>query len=258
MVLLPLFAMVVGFALALVILNHYAGAPSRRLHELIWSISFFMFGLGALAEVVGDLAGWHDLLTRIYYISGAILAVTYLGVGEVILLTHGRFRSVALAVGILFTIATVWAVGFAPVDAAALQGATPWRAVAPPGSPPTLLAGLSNSLGTLLLVGGALYSAWIFWRKGIQRQRMIGCLLLALGTVVVAMGGVLAGWFGQHEWLYPPMAAGVAIMFVGYLQTTRAAVPGPAPSPPKSGKNNLLECRRKSAGRRADVNLPFR
>ncbi|HUS15225.1 MAG TPA: hypothetical protein VM536_09435, partial [Chloroflexia bacterium] len=64
-------------------------------------------------------------------------------------------------------------------------------------------------------------SAWVFWRKGIQRQRMIGCVLLAAGTMVVATGGVLAGWMGQHAWLYPPMALGVAIMFVGYLQTTR-------------------------------------
>jgi len=231
MVLLPLFAMVVGFALAIVILNHYAGAPGRRLHELVWSISFFMFGLGALAEVFGDLVGWQDLLTRIYYISGAILAVTYLGLGEAILLWHGRVRQIAIAVGVLFTIVSLFAIVAAPVDPTRLQSDSPWRAVAPPGSLLTVLAGLSNSLGTLLIVGGALYSAWVFWRKGIQRQRMIGCVLLALGTIVVAMGGVLAGWLNQHAWLYPPMAVGVAIMFVGYLQTTRVTAPKPAVQP---------------------------
>jgi uncharacterized membrane protein YfcA len=99
------------------------------------------------------------------------------------------------------------------------------------GSLPLILAAVSNSLGTLLIVGGALYSAWVFWRKGIMRNRMIGCLLLAAGTIVVATGGVLAGWLGQHAWLYPPMAVGVAIMFVGYLQTTRAPAPKPAAQP---------------------------
>ncbi|MCB0071656.1 MAG: ABC transporter permease [Caldilineaceae bacterium] len=36
-----------------------------------------------------------------------------------------------------------------------------------------------NLQNYVLLVGGALYSAWIFWRKGIMRRRMVGCLLLA-------------------------------------------------------------------------------
>ena len=230
MVLLPLFAMVVGFALALVILNHYAGAPGRRLHELVWSISFFMFGLGALAEVFGDVAGWHDLLTRIYYASGAILAVAYLGLGEALLLWP-RFRRIAFTIGVLFTVLTLAVVFTASVNESLLSSPAPWRALSAASPFSAALAGISNGVGTLLIVGGALYSAWVFWRKGIQRQRMIGCLLLALGTVVVALGGVLAGWFGQHAWLYPPMAVGVAIMFVGYLQTTRVPAPKPAVQP---------------------------
>jgi hypothetical protein len=231
MVLLPLFAMVVGFALAIVILNHYAAAPGRRLHELVWGVSFVMFGLGALAEVFGSLMGWTGLLAQVYYISGAVLAVAYLGLGEALLLWHGPAQKVALAIGAVFTVITLIAVFAQPVDMAALQSVAPWRAVAPKGSLPPILAGISNSIGTLLIVGGALYSAWVFWRKGIQRQRMMGCVLLAVGTLVVASGGVLAGWMNQHAWLYPPMAVGVAIMFVGYLQTTRTPHPAPAAQP---------------------------
>ena len=231
MVLMPLFAMVVGFALAIVILTHYAGAPGRRLHELIWGVSFWMFGLGALAEVCGDFIGWHDLLARVYYISGAILAVAFLGLGEAVLLWPGRPARVAIIIGVLFSVVTLVALFAAPLDRATLLSDAPWRAVAPKGSLPAILAGISNSVGTLLIVGGALYSAWVFWRKGIQRQRMIGCILLAVGTIVVAIGGVLAGWLGQHAWLYPPMAVGVAIMFVGYLQTTRVPAPKPVTQP---------------------------
>ncbi|HMA36136.1 MAG TPA: hypothetical protein VKY74_16890 [Chloroflexia bacterium] len=231
LILMPAFAMIVGFALAIVILAHYAAAPARRVHELVWGISFWMFGLGALAEVVGDLIGWHDLLARVYYISGAILAVAYLGLGEAILLWPGRAARVSMIVGAAFTVITVVALLAAPLDASVLHSDVPWRAVAAKGSLPAILAGLSNSIGTLLIVGGALYSAWVFWRKGIQRNRMIGCVLLAVGTLVVATGGVLAGWLNQHAWLYPPMALGVAIMFVGYLQTTRAPAPKPIPQP---------------------------
>lgn len=221
-------AMIVGFALAIVILNHYAAAPARRQHELVWGISFLMFGLAALIELLGDTIGWTDLMARVYYITGAILAVAYLGIGEAMLLWHGRTAKIALWLGIGFTAITLVALFLAPVDMNVLHGDAPWRAVAPKGSLPSILAGISNSIGTLLIVGGALYSAWVFWRKGIQRQRMIGCVLLAVGTLTVASGGFFVGWFGgQHAWLYPPMALGVIIMFVGYLQTTRI----PAPSP---------------------------
>lgn len=231
MILLPLFATVVGFALAVVILHHYAGAPARRPHELVWGISFWLFGLGALAEVFGDLVGWHDVLVRVYYISGAILAVAYLGLGEAMLLWPGRPARVGLIIGGVFTVLTLGVLLTAPIDAAVLHSDAPWKAVASRGSLPAILAGISNAVGTLLIVGGALYSAWVFWRKGIQRPRMIGCLLIAAGTIVVALGGVLAGWMGQHAWLYPPMAIGVAVIFVGYLQTIRPAAPQPAAQP---------------------------
>ena len=234
LVFLPFAAMVIGLALAIVILNHYAAAPARRGHELIWGLSFVLFAAGAALEVAASLWGWGDLVVRLYYISGAILAVALLGLGELLLLAP-RWKNALLTGAALFSVLTVVAVFVQPINPAELAGSAPWRAVGVPGSLPRLLAFVSNSAGTLLLVGGALYSAWVFWRKRIQFHRMIGCVLLAIGTFAVAAGGTLAGLFGAHAWLYPPMAVGVAIMFVGYLETTRAPAPAgaklPAPQP---------------------------
>jgi hypothetical protein len=230
MVLLPLTAMVIGFALAIVILNHYAAAPARRTHELIWGLSFVLFGAGAAFELAADLGGWTDLLVRLYYLSGAILAVALLGLGEAILLAP-RWRTALLVVTVLFSLLTVGAVFAQPINAAELTGSAPWKAVGVSGSLPLILAAVSNSLGTLLIVGGALYSAWVFWRKRIQFHRMVGCVLLAVGTLVVAFGGTLARVFDAHAWLYPPMAVGVAIMFIGYLETTRAVAPARVKQP---------------------------
>jgi hypothetical protein len=230
MVLLPFSAMVIGFALAIVILNHYLAAPARRTHELIWGVSFILFGAGAAFELAADLWGWNDWLVRLYYISGAILAVALLGLGEAILLAP-RWRTALLVVTGLFSLLTIGAVFMQPINAAELAGSAPWKAVGVSGSLPLILAAVSNSLGTLLIVGGALYSAWIFWRKHIQFHRMIGCVLLAVGTLVVASGGTVARVFDAHAWLYPPMAVGVAIMFIGYLETTRAVAPAAVPAP---------------------------
>ena len=228
MILMPTAAMVIGFALAIVILNHYAAAPARRLHELVWGLSFLLFGAGAAFELAADLWGWNEPLARLYYLSGAILAVALLGIGELVLLAPRWWRAI-LIVAALFSLLTIVVVFLQPVDPSQFTSKTPWRATAPIGSLPAVLAGISNGLGTLLIVGGALYSAWVFWRRRLQFHRMVGCVLLAVGTFVVAAGGTLAVALGDHAWLYPPMAIGVAIMFVGYWETTRSVTqPQPA------------------------------
>ncbi|MGH2549657.1 MAG: hypothetical protein ACRDHN_09715, partial [Thermomicrobiales bacterium] len=78
-----------------------------------------------------------------------------------------------------------------------------------------------NAGGTLVIVGGLLYSAWKFKRLGIYRNRMIGCVLIAIGTLIVAMGGT-ATRLGAREYFYVAMSIGVAVIFAGYLWTRRA------------------------------------
>ena len=49
---------------------------------------------------------------------------------------------------------------------------------------------------------------------------MIGCLLIATGTLAVAMGGTLTR-FGSDQYLYIAMSIGVAMIFAGYVWTKR-------------------------------------
>ncbi len=51
---------------------------------------------------------------------------------------------------------------------------------------------LFNIYGTVALVGGALYSAYIFLRKRIMPQRVLGNVFIALGGLAPALGGTLA------------------------------------------------------------------
>ncbi|MEO0562473.1 MAG: hypothetical protein AAF125_10180, partial [Chloroflexota bacterium] len=48
---------------------------------------------------------------------------------------------------------------------------------------------VTNGLGTLMLVGGAIYSARLFGRKGIMRNRAIGNWFIAAGGLLPASGG---------------------------------------------------------------------
>lgn len=224
MVAFPLIAALTSAACMAVAVRRYAAR--RRPYELAWSLAFAFFTLGAAAEVAGDLVGWSPLLTRLYYVSGAVLTVGYLGLGSLQLLLGRRmerwFPGVMLGLG---------ALGFAfvfttPVDASKLDRG--WQALAVKGTPTLIVTILINSVGTLIVVGGALYSAVVGRRRGMPRERVAGLAAIALGTLVVASGGTVYRVLGDHAYLYTTMAPGVAIILVGYLLANRSsATPAP-------------------------------
>jgi hypothetical protein len=227
---LPLSATIIAAAFAIVILNHYL-TTRRRPHELIWGIAFILFALGAACQVFADINGsWSPLTARVYYLTGPILNVGFLGLGTVYLLFPRRIAHISLAVMLAVTAVSVYVLFTVPVSADMLRDEAGWKAVTAYSVAPRWLAAIVSTIGTVLLVGGALWSAYVFWRKRIMKHRMIGVLLLAVGTIVVALGGTITGLTGlrNHDYLYITMAIGVAIMFMGYLQTIR---PEPVPKP---------------------------
>ena len=53
-----------------------------------------MFGIAAAAEAIGDTAGWNAPLARSYYLTGAVLVVGFLALGQLYLLAGtGSARS---------------------------------------------------------------------------------------------------------------------------------------------------------------------
>jgi hypothetical protein len=89
---------------------------------------------------------------------------------------------------------------------------------------------LFNIYGTVALVGGALYSAYIFWRKRIMPQRVLGNVFIALGGLSPALGGTLAR-IGATEFLYVSELIGVIVIFIGFRLAT-AQQPVPAQTTP--------------------------
>ncbi len=220
---LPLSVTIIGAAFAIVIFNHYM-AGRRRPHELMWGIAFLLFAIGSACQVFADLNGtWTAPLARTYYLTGAILNVGFLGLGTVYLLFSRRIANIALGIMVALTLLSVVVLFTVPVDSTALSQEAGWKAVAVISTTPRWLAAIVNTLGTLLVAGGALWSAYVFWRKRIMKSRMVGVLLLAAGTILVAVGGTITGLTGlkNHDYLYLTMAVGVIVMFLGYLQTIR-------------------------------------
>jgi hypothetical protein len=76
-----------------------------------------------------------------------------------------------------------------------------------------------NIYGTLGLVGGALYSAFLFWRKKVLANRMFGNILIAVGALSPAMAGSLVK-AGIVDALYISEFIGAIIMFSGFMLAT--------------------------------------
>lgn len=77
-----------------------------------------------------------------------------------------------------------------------------------------------NTFGIITLIGGAIYSAWVFWRKRIMPHR-------AVGNVVIAGGAILGGGasafarFGMLSYLYLAELSSLILVFAGFLIATR-------------------------------------
>jgi hypothetical protein len=216
----PAFSALVSTACAILIGRDARRRPSPD--KLAWIVAFALFSVAAGAEVVGSVAGWTPLLVRVYYVAGAMLVVGFLGLGQLYLLFAGRLARIGPGVALFMVVVAVALISDAPIasDRLATDG---WHALE---RGPALIAVTValNVGGTVIVVGGALYSAWQFWRRRIFRHRMIGCVLIALGTLAVASGGTLTR-FGQPEYLYIAMAIGVTVIFAGYLEARRREAP---------------------------------
>jgi hypothetical protein len=185
-----------------------------RPENVVWTIAFAVFAIAAAAEVTGSAVGWSSSIVRVYYVTGAVLVVGILALGELYLLFPGEVPAIVPGLAILTGAVAVTAVWSAAIDQARLQ-TEGWNALI---RDPFLVAltVTINAAGTLILVAGTLYSAWRIFVSGGSRQRALGCGLIAGGAVVVAMGGTLTR-FGHREYLYLAMALGVVFIFVGVV-----------------------------------------
>jgi hypothetical protein len=79
-----------------------------------------------------------------------------------------------------------------------------------------------NIYGTITLVGGALYSAYLFYRKRILPNRVLGNVLIAAGALAVAGAGVLNRYgLGQFHSFAQLFFA--VLMYYGFVLASKPA-----------------------------------
>jgi hypothetical protein len=226
--LLPLVAAVASAAFAFAVLRQYAAR--RRPYQLAWGVALSMFAAASLALTAGVAAGWTPLTFKLYYLFGAVLNVPWLALGTVELLA-GRTTRRVYAVGLgVFTVLSVVLVALARVTPADLAGR-----VVPEGKeflPVAVraLAVVGNTVGTLIVVGGAVTSGLALRHRRDLRPRFEGNLLIALGVLLAAGGGVFA-FLASSDKLALGLALGATVMYLGFRRASTPARPPVASGP---------------------------
>ncbi len=214
---LPFLSATVSLIFAIVVFTRWLREP-RHNHLLLWTIGILMYSVGGFCEGWNGLIGWNPLVFRLWYLFGAILVAAWLGQGTVYLLAKPRTAHITLAILLVASLYGAIRVFGAQLDAAQPGQELTGSLIVSGGV--RILTPFFNIYGTLALVGGAAWSAWIFFRKRQLRNRAIGNVLIALGALMPAFGGTFSR-FGVPNALYISEFLGAVIMFVGFLTAVR-------------------------------------
>lgn len=209
----------------------HARRPSP--HLFWWGLGVTLYAAGTLTESLTTLIGWHEPIFRAWYITGALLGGAPLAQGTAYLLltprTANRITAALLLVGaVAATCVLASPIVQSAVEPYRLSGrvlAWSWvRAFSP----------FINSYAFLMLVGGAVVSAWRYRRRPGMEHRLLANVYIAIGGLLPGIGGTFTR-FGHVEVLYVTEFIGLVLIYLGYRTATGPALAGQsAPSMPSS------------------------
>lgn len=257
---LPFISTAIMLAFTIYVLQRYF--VRRAPHFLFWGVGLAMFGAGSFAEAYLSLS-WNKWVFFVWYLFGAALNAGWIGHGTLYLLTRKKWVHVVTGILVLgslfagylmlqampnldegvFTTAKpvseqygtkVLEVGQTP-PAGARTGTTVYRGeqvtvvrgLLPLGTPVRLTTPFFNIYGLLTLVGGAIWSAYLFWRKRVLPNRVVGNVLIAAGALSIGSASTLTR-LGYGQLLYLGELVAAVLMFAGFLV---AAKPQPSEEP---------------------------
>src|SRR3972149_3552043 len=180
---IPLTSAIVSFIFAITVLDQFFAR--RKPYQLIWGIGLIMYAISTGAEFWAGTWGINQAVYRLWYLFGAIFAAAYLGMGTLYLLIPRRLAHIIMVILLAFSLYAGLKVYVVTIDLSNLHVLT---GVAMPQGV-RLLTPIFNTFGAVALVGGAIYSAWVFWRRRLMPHRVISNILIALGVILPAIGG---------------------------------------------------------------------
>jgi hypothetical protein len=193
-----------------------------------------LFALGAGSLWWAESRGWSTASFRVFFLTGAILNVPWLGLGTVYLLFGQRVGHAMRTVLVLLSGIAVGVVLTAPTKRAVDPDVFP-TAKELFGVGPRLFAALGSGIPAVVIIGGALWSALRIMRNRVPaattsarraaihpNQLAAGNLLIALGAIVLSASGTIAGRLGKDRAFAITLLVGVSVLFAGFIVASNA------------------------------------
>ena len=209
---IPIITTLLSLYFFIEIFNHYKN--KKKDYLLWWMIGVITFGLGTLSESLHTLFGYNEVNLRFWYIIGALLGGFPLAQGTVYLLFSEKFAKYSTYFFIAYiTIASVFVIS-TPIniptdfDGRLTGKVFEWTWV-------RLFSPIINIYAFLFLVGGAIYSAFKYFKIKNNSYRVYGNSFIALGGILPGIGGS-ATRSGYVEVLFVTELIGLILIYVGY------------------------------------------
>ncbi len=186
----------------------------KKDYLLWWALGVLTFGLGTLSESINILFGWSEANLKYWYIVGALLGGYPLAQGSVYLLMNKKFAHATTLFFILLILVASYFVILTPVELPEsfnnkLTGSVfAWKWV-------RYFSPLINIYAFIFLVGGAIYSAYKYYKQGIKEAPFKGNIFIAIGGLLPGIGGSFTR-AGYVEVLYVTEFIGLVSIFYGY------------------------------------------
>ena len=215
-------------------------ARTRRPAFAVWALGLCIFAAAAGFQAAGEAHGFSEVEFRGFYLLGGVLGVVYLALGTVFLLAPRRIAWVCAALLAVITVGLAVDAALIPVNVARLRTAEGVLGGAiQHGTPLYVGVVFLNIIGTVVLVGGSAWSALRYVRERAGIDRVVCSVLLTAGALVIAVGFSAAKTLGvaSLDVLGGYEAAGIAVMFVGFLSLGRLGRPHLAAAPQAASAN---------------------
>ena len=250
---LPFLSTIVMLVFTVFVFQRYM--VRRAPQFLFWGIGLAMFGAGSFAEAYLAVA-WNKWIFFVWYLFGAALNAAWIGHGTAYLMFRRRWVhviTVILIAGSLFAgylmfqavrnlnesvfttekpISEQYGTKQLEAGEAVPEGVTvitqEYRGetvqvipgLLPLGTPVRLTTPFFNIYGLVALVGGAIWSAFLFWRKRVLPNRVIANVLIAAGALLIGTASTLTR-LGYGQYLYIGELLSAILMFSGFLMAAR-------------------------------------
>lgn len=209
---LPLITTTASFVFAIVMLDQYFAG--RKSYQLVWTVSLFIYAIGAGTEFWTGFWGLSDVPYRLWYLFGAVYGSSFMGMSTIYLMVKQRIANILMIVLLLASIYPTYLVLTVPLS---LAGMTRLTGSAIPESV-RLMTPLFNGFGVLALMGGALVSVWQYRKRRVMRDRVVSSVTIAIASLLPGAAGVYIKTGGYIEVFFICELTAIIIIFAGLLK----------------------------------------